>query len=105
MLALFADRQQPQRSDAAALAAESKLDRLHHAPPRADDRYHKIGHDAAALANRSVDLFLEVQLRPPRQIVLDPDPTADPLHGQRDESFATRETALSAAAGRRMRGI
>jgi len=57
VLALFADRLEPKRSDCAPLAGKSTLNRLEHAPLRADDRYHKIDHDPAALANLFVDLF------------------------------------------------
>jgi hypothetical protein len=54
---------------------------------RADDRYHKIDHDPAALANLLVDLFLEAHPRPPKQITLDLDATDDPLHGQQERRF------------------
>jgi hypothetical protein len=60
---------------------------LAHAPLRADDRYPKIDHDQAALANLFVDLFLEAHRRPPKQIVLDLDATDDPLHGQQEGRF------------------
>ena len=87
VLALFADRLEPKRSDCAPLAGKSTLNRLEHAPLRPDDRYHKIGHDPAALANLFVDLFLEAHKRPPKQIVLDLDATDDPLHGQQEGRF------------------
>jgi hypothetical protein len=87
VLALFADRLEPKRSDCAPLAGKSTLNRLEHAPLRADDRYHKIGHDRAALANLIVDLFLEAHRRPPKHIVLDLDATDDPLHGQQEGRF------------------
>jgi hypothetical protein len=87
VLALFADRLEPKRSDCAALAGKSTLNRLEHAPLRPDDRYHKIGHDPTALANLFIDLFLEAHRRPPKQIVLDLDATDDPLHGQQEGRF------------------
>ena len=87
VLALFADRLEPKRSDCAPLAGKSTLNRLEHAPLRPDDRYHKIGHDPAALAHLFVDLFVEAQPRPPKQIVLDLDATDDPLHGQQEGRF------------------
>ena len=59
VLALFAEKLEPKRADCAPLAGKSTLNRLEHAPLRPDDRYHKIGHDPAALANLFVDLFLE----------------------------------------------
>src|SRR5918994_4645549 len=87
VLALFADRFEPKRSDCAPLAGKSTLNRLEHAPRRPDDRYHKIGHDPAALANLFVDLFLDAHPRPPKQITLDLDATDDPLHGQQEGRF------------------
>jgi Transposase DDE domain group 1 len=87
VLALFADRLEPKRSDCAPLAGKSTLNRLEHAPLRPDHRYHKIGHDPAALADLFVDLFLEAHPRPPKQITLDLDATDDPLHGQQEGRF------------------
>jgi hypothetical protein len=87
VLALFADRLEPERADCAPLAGKSTLNRLEHAPLRPDDRYHKIGHDPAALANLFVELFVEAHRRPPKQIVLDLDATDDPLHGQQEGRF------------------
>jgi len=87
VLALFAEQLEPKRPDCAPLAGKSTLNRLEHAPLRPDDRYHKIGHDPAALANLLVDLFLEAQPRPPKQIDLDLDATDDPLHGQQEGRF------------------
>jgi hypothetical protein len=87
VLALFADRLEPKRSDCAPLAGKSTLNRLEHAPLRADDRYHKIDHDPVALANLFVDLFLGAHRRPPKRIILDLDATHDPLHGQQEGRF------------------
>jgi hypothetical protein len=87
VLALFADQLEPKRPDCTLLAGKSTLNRLEHAPLRPGDRYHKIGHDPAALANLFVDLFLEAHRRPPKQIVLDLDATDDPLHGQQEGRF------------------
>jgi hypothetical protein len=87
VLALFADRLEPKRPDCAPLAGKSTLNRLEHAPRRPDDRSHKIDHDPQALANLFVDLFVEAHKRPPKPIVLDLDPTDDPLHGQQEGRF------------------
>jgi hypothetical protein len=87
VLALFADRLEPERADCAPLAGKSTLNRLEHAPLRSDDRYHKIDHEPAALANLFVNLFLEAHPRPPKQIILDLDATDDPLHGQQEGRF------------------
>jgi Transposase DDE domain group 1 len=70
----------------ATLAGKSTLSRLEHAPlgPR---RYHKIGHDPAAIEGLFVALFLEAHTAPPDQIILDLDATDDPLHGHQEGRF------------------
>jgi hypothetical protein len=87
VLALFADRLEPKRSDCAPLAGKSTLNRLEHAPLRADDRYHKIDHDPAALANLFVDLFWRRTSARPSGSILDLDATDDPLHGEQEGRF------------------
>jgi Transposase DDE domain group 1 len=58
------------------LAGKSTLNRLEHAPGTGKaPRYHKIGHDAAAIEKLLVDLFLDAHHKAPRQIVLDLDAT------------------------------
>ena len=69
------------------LAGKSTLNRLEHAPAGAPRRYHKIGHDAGAIENLFVDLFLEAHAKPPKRIVLDLDATDDPLHGAQEGRF------------------
>src|SRR5580700_1478981 len=72
----------------AALAGKSTLNRLEHAPTESGrTRYHKIGHDGAAIETLLVELFLAAHLNPPRQIVLDLDATDDPLHGHQEGRF------------------
>jgi Transposase DDE domain group 1 len=72
----------------ALLAGKSTLNRLEHAPAEgAAGRYHKIGHDGAAIAALFVDLFLDAHAKPPREIVLDLDATDDPLHGHQEGRF------------------
>jgi hypothetical protein len=72
----------------ALLAGKSTLNRLEHAPAEGmAGRYHKIGHDGAAIAALFVDLFLDAHAKPPREIVLDLDATDDPLHGQQEGRF------------------
>ena len=62
------------------LAGKSTLNRLEHAPADgATGRYHKIGHDGAAIEALFVDVFLDAHGKPPREIVLDLDATDDPL--------------------------
>lgn len=87
VLALLADGLQSRRSDCAALAGKSTLNRLEHAPEGAPGRYHRIGHDGAAIERLFVDLFLEAQQTSPRQIVIDLDATDDPLHGHQEGRF------------------
>ncbi len=69
------------------LAGKSTLNRLEHAPEGGPGRYHKIGHDAAAIETLFVDLFLDAHERAPKRIVLDLDATDDPLHGQQEGRF------------------
>ena len=75
------------RGDCAPLAGKSTLNRLEHAPAGEPTRYHKIGHDGAAIERLFVDLFLDAHTVPPEQIVLDLDATDDPLHGAQEGRF------------------
>ncbi|RPI33343.1 MAG: IS1380 family transposase, partial [Hyphomicrobiaceae bacterium] len=75
------------RAGCAALAGKSTLNRLEHAPRGEPTRYHKIGHDGAAVEGLFVDLFLEAHKTPPREIILDLDATDDPLHGHQEGRF------------------
>jgi Transposase DDE domain group 1 len=47
----------------------------------------KIYHDPEGIRRLFVELFLETQPRPPRQIILDLDATDDPLHGRQGRFF------------------
>jgi hypothetical protein len=69
-----------------APAGKSSLNRLelNRATP---SRYHKISHDAPAIENLFVDLFLDAHARAPAQITLDLDATDDPLHGHQEGRF------------------
>ena len=87
VLALFSDRLEARRKDCAPLAGKSTINRLEHAPPEGGDRYHKIGHDAKALADVLVDVFLDAHAEVPKEIVLDLDATDDPLHGHQEGRF------------------
>jgi hypothetical protein len=86
VLAVLAGKLEARRADCAPLAGKSTLNRLEHAPA-APDRYHKIGHDAAAIEGLFVALFLEAHRTPPERIVLDLDATDDPLHGHQEGRF------------------
>jgi hypothetical protein len=87
VLALFSDRLEPKRTDCAPLAGKSTVNRLEPAPRDGGDRYHKIGHNAQALARVFADVFLDAHGTPPAEIVLDLDATDDPLHGHQEGRF------------------
>jgi hypothetical protein len=86
VLATLAGKLTVKRQNCAPLAGKSTLNRLEHTPAGAS-RYHKIGHDRAAIERLFVDLFLEAHKAPPRRIVLDLDATDDPLHGHQEGRF------------------
>lgn len=86
-LAAMAGKLAARRADCAPLAGKSTLNRLEHAPSGVATRYHRIGHDGAAIERLFVDLFLEAHATPPREIVLDLDATDDPLHGHQEGRF------------------
>src|SRR5436190_22512204 len=74
VMAVLAGKLAARRSDCAALAGKSTLNRLElsQAEPT---RYHRISHDGAAIEALFVDLFLKAHQRGPAQIILDPDAT------------------------------
>lgn len=79
------------RKECAAIAGKSTLSRLEHAPEEgpvdAPGRYHKIGHDGAAIEGAFVDIALGSTRAPPKMMVLDLDATDSPLHGQQEDRF------------------
>ena len=86
VLATLSGKLRARRRGCAPLAGKSTLNRLEHAPS-GPDRYHRIGHDRAAIERLLVDLFLEAHRRAPERIVLDLDATDDPLHGRQEGRF------------------
>jgi hypothetical protein len=80
VLAVLAGKLAARRADCAPVAGKSTLNRLELSQP-APIRYHKIGHDAAAIEALFVEVFLQAHKRAPEQIILDLDATDDPLHG------------------------
>jgi len=86
-LAATLGRLEARRSRCAALAGKSTLNRLEHAPADGAERYHKIGHDPAAIEALLVDIFLEAHEQAPEEIVLDLDATDDPIHGEQEGRF------------------
>ncbi len=86
LLAVLLGKLAAKRSDCAAMAGKSTLNRLELSRPE-PTKYHKISHDPAAIESLLVDLFMEAHRRAPRQIVLDLDATDDPLHGHQEGRF------------------
>lgn len=72
VLATLVGKLRVTRKGCAPLAGKSTLNRLEHAPSAAS-RYHRIGHDGAAIERLLVDLLLEAHQTAPREIVLDLD--------------------------------
>jgi hypothetical protein len=86
LMAVLAGKLTARREDCAPVAGKSTLNRLELSKLE-PTRYHKISHNPVAIRNLLVDLFLEAQTRPPRQIILDLDATDDPLHGEQEGRF------------------
>lgn len=72
-----------------ALAGKSTLNRLELTPEDAnqESRYQKIVYDAEAIDSLLVDTFLDSYDQEPQRIVIDLDPTDDPLHGNQEGKF------------------
>jgi hypothetical protein len=56
------------------------------AEPTEPTRYRKISHNPIAIKRLLVDLFWAHE-RPPNEIILDLDPTDDPVRGQQEGQF------------------
>lgn len=56
-------------------------------PAGTEHRYHKINHDPDKLESLFVDFYLDAHKKPPKLIVLDPDGTDAPIHGNQEGSF------------------
>jgi hypothetical protein len=82
------DRRRP-RDKGNPLAGKSTLNRLELTPEdaTAQSRYQKIVYDGGKIDRFFMDLFLNAHERPPEEIVLDPDATDDPLHGEQEGRF------------------
>jgi hypothetical protein len=87
VLGLLSGKIEARRSDCAALAGKSTLNRLEHAPRAEDDRYRKLSMDESAMKRLFVSLFLKSQATPPERIILDLDATDDPIHGDQEGRF------------------
>ena len=86
MFEVLADKLSARRSDCAAVAGKSTLNRLE-LSQEAPSRYHKISYRSEAIERLFVDLFLEAHGKAPKRIVLDLDATDDPLHGEQEGRF------------------
>ena len=86
VMAVLAGKLAARRADCAPVAGNSTLNRLELSRAEAT-RYHKISHDPGAIEGLFVDLFLEANKQPPKQIILDLDATDDPLHGEQEGRF------------------
>lgn len=70
------------------LAGKSTLNRLELGrEPDADERYKKVHHNAAAIDELLVKLFLEAHAEAPPEIVIDLDATDLALHGHQEQRF------------------
>jgi DDE family transposase len=87
VLSLLSGKLEARRSDCAALAGKSTLNRLEHAPEDAGDRYRKFTVNSAAMKALFVDLFIQVHTSAPSRLILDLDATDDPLHGHQEGRF------------------
>jgi hypothetical protein len=97
VLAVVADKLQAQRPGCEPLAGKSTLNRLELSRAEAT-RYHKISHDAAAIERLFVDVFLDAEKRPPKQVILDLDATDDPLLGHHGSPSRLRDGSPRRAA-------
>jgi hypothetical protein len=86
MMAVLAGKLQAWRTDCAAVAGKSTLNRLE-LSRETPTRYHKIAHDPRGIEGLFVTLFLEAHKTAPKEIILDLDATDDPLHGHQEGRF------------------
>jgi hypothetical protein len=86
LMAVLAGKLTARREECAPVAGKSTLNRLELSKLE-PTRYHKISHNAVAIRNLFVDLFVEARPRAPKQIILDLDATDDPLHGEQEGRF------------------
>ena len=87
VLAALAGKLEAKRKGCAAAGRQEHVEPARACARRHPSRYHKIGHDAAAIERLFVDLFLDAHKTPPRRIILDLDATDDPLHGHQEGRF------------------
>jgi hypothetical protein len=85
--ALLGKLEAKRRSDCAALAGKSTLNRLELHECAGSSRYHKVRPDGEAIERLWVDVFLDAHREAPSEIILDLDATDDPLHGHQEGRF------------------
>ena len=86
IMAVLAGKLRARRKNCAPVAGKSTLNRLELSRETAT-RYHRIGHDPAAIGSLFVTLFLEAHETAPEEIIIDLDATDDPLHGHQEGRF------------------
>jgi hypothetical protein len=78
-------------SNKAVLAGKSTINRLEYCPEtiikQSESRYHKIEHQPKEIEKCLVEIFLESEREPPRQIILDMDVTDDQVYGNQEGAF------------------
>jgi hypothetical protein len=84
VLQVLAGKLTRKRSNCAALAGKSTLNRLEHAAKVGSDPYQKISYDEAAIAALFVTLCLESYVERPTRMIIDLDATHDPIHGEQE---------------------
>ena len=84
VLQVLAGKLTAKRSNCAALAGKSTLNRLEHAAKVGTDPYHKISYDEAAISALFVTLCLEAYHERPKRMIIDLDATHDPIHGEQE---------------------
>jgi Transposase DDE domain group 1 len=90
IMAVLAGKLRARRKNCAPVAGKSTLNRLELSRETAT-RYHKIGHDSAAVERLFVALFLEAH-ETPEEIIIDLDATDDPLFCRSCACSAVRMT-------------
>lgn len=87
VLGLLSDKLAARRTDCAVLAGKSTLNRLEHAPRGEAERYRKIAVNEDAMKQLFVNLFIQANKSAPQRLILDPDATDDPVHGNQEDRF------------------
>ena len=95
MLAILAGKLEAKRRTCAPLAGKSTLNQLEPAPSE-PSRYHKVGHDPAAIDGLFVDLFLDAHKTPPERIPSISTPPTTPCTATGTAASSTAITTATA---------